>query len=340
MRYGKNPTKFARHHSNLVKLDVKTAAPLTVTTVTYVPRLADYYLEGLDILRLTLSQIRATAPEPFDLMVFDNGSCSEVVDFLVELKEKGEIQALILSPYNMKKLGAINYLFSAAQGDFIYYFDSDILHFDGWYEEAMKIMTAFPKAGMVNAAPIPSQDKEVMEATFRIADRDPELQRVQGDVFDEEILRANAIAMGTNVEPYIQKAGERFQEVFLRDGVKALPIASHSHFLMRREAAKAVVPYARDWHLKHKDKHFDMLVSEAGYMRLGTMSVHVAHLGNVLTQRWRDYAQKKGVALSGDQLLSGAPRRGVRRFLLENRFTQKLLLRLHALTFRLLYNVR
>ena len=340
MRSGKNPTKFARHHSNLVQLEVKTAAPLTIATVTFVPRLADYYLEGLDILRLTFSQIRATTPVPFDLVVFDNGSCREVVEFLVHLKEKGEIQVLILSPDNMKKLGAINYLFSAAQGDFIYYFDSDILHFDGWYEETMKIMQAFPKAGMVNAAPMPSQDREVMEATFRIADMDPEIHRVHGAVFDDETLRANAAAMDTNVDAYVRKAGERLREVFLRDGVKALPIASHSHFLMRREAAKAVVPYARDWHLEHKDKHFDMLVSEAGYMRLGTLSVHVAHLGNVLTDRWRDYAREKGVLLSENQLVPGAARRGLKRVLLESRISQKLLLRLHALTFRLLYNVR
>ena len=41
--------------------------------------------------------MRKDAGLPFDLMVFDNGSCPEVREFLVKEKEEGRIQYLILS---------------------------------------------------------------------------------------------------------------------------------------------------------------------------------------------------------------------------------------------------
>ena len=63
----------------------------------------------------------------FDFAVFDNGSCKEVVEWLVKLKNENIIQWLYLSSENMKKLGAWNVLFSAAR-DYVYYFDSDIYH--------------------------------------------------------------------------------------------------------------------------------------------------------------------------------------------------------------------
>ena len=67
--------------------------------------------------------MRKDAGLPFDLMVFDNGSCAEVRDFLVKEKEEGRIQYLILSEKNMGKGGAWNVMLAGAPGEIIAYTD-------------------------------------------------------------------------------------------------------------------------------------------------------------------------------------------------------------------------
>ncbi|MCX6071597.1 MAG: hypothetical protein NTU91_12205, partial [Chloroflexi bacterium] len=69
MRKGQNPAKFV---GQVAKPERITAAALS-----YVPSLHGYHSEGLQVLRACLSSLRASEGLPFDLMVFDNGSCEE-----------------------------------------------------------------------------------------------------------------------------------------------------------------------------------------------------------------------------------------------------------------------
>jgi len=42
---------------------------------------------SLDVLRLCLGSLLANTPRPFDLLVFDNGSCEPVVEYLKGLRD-------------------------------------------------------------------------------------------------------------------------------------------------------------------------------------------------------------------------------------------------------------
>ena len=93
MRKGQNPAK-----------SVKTVAKperMTVAVLTYLPFLSGFYEEGLDVLKVSLESMRKDAGLPFDLMVFDNGSCAEARDYLIAEKEAGRIQYLLLSEKNV-----------------------------------------------------------------------------------------------------------------------------------------------------------------------------------------------------------------------------------------------
>ncbi|HMK07562.1 MAG TPA: glycosyltransferase family A protein, partial [Anaerolineales bacterium] len=98
MRTGQNPAKFVE----------KIGRPerITVVVVSYLPFLAGYFAEGLDVLRLCLDSLRRHTAEPFDLMVFDNGSAPEVVAFLQARQAEGFIDFLVLSAVNLGKGGA------------------------------------------------------------------------------------------------------------------------------------------------------------------------------------------------------------------------------------------
>ncbi len=105
---------------------------------------------------------------PFDLMVFDNGSCPEVREYLVSEKEEGRIQYLILSEKNMGKGGAWNVMLAGAPGEIIAYTDSDVLFSPKWLSRSVEILETFPNVGMVTARPFRTPP-EFYESTLQWA---------------------------------------------------------------------------------------------------------------------------------------------------------------------------
>jgi len=87
--------------------------------------------------------MRKDAGLPFDLMVFDNGSCAEVRDFLIKEKEEGRIQYLILAEKNMGKGGAWNTMLAGAPGEIIAYTDSDVLFLPNGFRVLLKFWKHF-----------------------------------------------------------------------------------------------------------------------------------------------------------------------------------------------------
>ncbi len=145
MRKGQNPAKFAK--------TVAKPERITVAVLNYIPFLSGFYAEGLDVLKVSLQSMRVDPGLPFDLMVFDNGSCPEVRDWLISEKEAGGIQYLILSEKNLGKGGAWNIILAGAPGEIIAYSDSDILYYPGWLARSVELLETFPNVGMVTARP-------------------------------------------------------------------------------------------------------------------------------------------------------------------------------------------
>ena len=145
MRKGQNPAKFVK--------DVARPERITVALLNYIPFLSGFYAETLDVLKVCMELMRKDAGLPFDLMVFDNGSCAEVRDFLIKEKEEGRIQYLILAEKNMGKGGAWNTMLAGAPGEIIAYTDSDVLFSPKWLSRSVEILETFPNVGMVTARP-------------------------------------------------------------------------------------------------------------------------------------------------------------------------------------------
>ena len=168
MRKGQNPAKFVK--------DVAKPERITVALLNYIPFLSGFYTETLDVLKVSLESMRKDAGLPFDLMVFDNGSCAEVRDFLV--KEEGRIQYLILSEKNMGKGGAWNVMLAGAPGEIIAYTDADVLFSPNWLSRSVEILETFPNVGMVTARPFRTPP-EFYESTLKWAKENATLEEGQ-----------------------------------------------------------------------------------------------------------------------------------------------------------------
>ena len=145
MRVGQNPAKYVK--------EVAKPARITVAVLNYIPFLSGFYAEMLDVLKVCLESIRQNTDLPYDLLVFDNGSCAEVRQYLLDEHEDGRIQYLILSEKNLGKGGAWNMILAGAPGEIIAYTDSDCLFPPGWLSRSVQILETYPNVGMVTARP-------------------------------------------------------------------------------------------------------------------------------------------------------------------------------------------
>jgi len=170
MRKGQNPAKFVK--------DVARPERITVALLNYIPFLSGFYAETLDVLKVSLDSMRKDAGLPFDLMVFDNGSCKEVREYLVNEKEDGRIQYLILSEKNMGKGGAWNVMLTGAPGEIIAYTDADVLFSPKWLSRSVEILETFPHVGMVTARPFRTPP-EFYESTLKWARENAKLEEGQ-----------------------------------------------------------------------------------------------------------------------------------------------------------------
>src|SRR4030066_2596733 len=136
MRKGQNPAKFVKQ--------VPQPQRITVAVLNFVPFLSGFYAQALEVLKTCLGSSWANTDLPYDLLVFDNGSCQEAIDFLTDAQDEGKIQYLILSEKNMGKGGAWNIILSSAPGEIVAYTDNDAYFYPAWLSKSMEILEKFP----------------------------------------------------------------------------------------------------------------------------------------------------------------------------------------------------
>ncbi len=260
MRLGQNPAKFVG--------EVHKPERITVSVLTYIPFLSGYFATYLDVVKACLRSIWQNTDLPYDLMVFDNGSCKELIDFLMVAHEQGQIQYLVLSKENLGKGGAWNAIFSSAPGEIIAYSDSDALFYPGWLGKSMAILESYPKAGMVTSRPFRTRE-HLMTATIRWAEEQPGVKFEKGRFVPWETFREFDMSLGQE-EAEVRERYENTQDFRVTyRGVVAHLGASHWQFLARKDVLQQFLPFSMDRPMGQVLK-LDEGINDAGYLRLMT----------------------------------------------------------------------
>lgn len=140
-RFGINPSRGKT-------LDFE-APRVTVAVLTFVPNLSGYFQHRLEVSKLALQSILKNTEGAYELLVFDNGSCPELVQYLKQLHAEGQIDTLVLSRHNIGKLNALWRIGQLAMGELIAYTDDDVYHMPGWLEKHIEILDTYPNVGAV-----------------------------------------------------------------------------------------------------------------------------------------------------------------------------------------------
>lgn len=311
MRLGQNPAKSIE--------SVPQPHKVTAAVVVYIPFLGGYYARSLDVLKACLGSLWAHTPEPYDLLVFDNASCAEVRAYLTEAHQQGRIRYLVLSEHNVGKGGAWNMIFQGAPGEYIAYADSDILFRPGWLGESLKILQAFPEAGMVTARPMRTP-AALYSSTLEWAQSAAGVQVENGSFIPWEVYREHVLSLGTGEQQAREWYDSRTDWKITRQGTSAYIGAAHFQFTARKAALQPFLPFNMDRPMGQV-RSLDEQINAAGMLRLSTCQPLVKHLGNQIEGFDAGYAP--AIPASAARRLADLP------------LVRKSLLRLYDAIFRL-----
>ncbi len=330
-RHGKNPMHLTRR--------LAPPAPLTLATVVHVPELHGFWSGSLEVLKLCLASLRASAAPPFELLVLDNGSCAEVRTWLEERFAEREIDQLFLSRRNLGKVGAWNLLFAAAAGELVAYADSDVYFLPGWLEASRAVLDAFPEVGVVTAQAMSRDLSLCCRSTLEGAAADPATEWQEGDdLVPSHFVDSHLRGLGETPERYARRIPRRRDVRLRRGGVEAFASSAHFQFTSRRRVLRRLFPLPTSIPFGD-DNVFDERLDEAGYWRLSTVDYLVHHMGNRPLEAgvelpWLD-PSRLSVAATSALGPAPPPRRG--RRILESRPVRRILKAIHRKSYELLY---
>lgn len=276
-------------------------ARVTVAVLACVPYLEGYFKRRWDLLRLCVGSILANTYEPFDLLVFDNGSCAPVRAYLNSLLEAGRIQYLMSASENIGKIGAFKVMFPAAPGEVIAYCDDDIFFYPGWLRAHLNLLDRFPNVGAVSGSPIRDMFGHGVESNLRFAAQDPATRLLRGHTIPAEWEMDWAESYGRDLELHRQWVEQNEDIILERHGVRAYAAANHNQFVSPKPAISALLP--EDWsgRLMGQMVELDNAMDEKGYLRLSTIGRTTKHMGNMATPELVAEARGLGVNVEGVQ---------------------------------------
>ncbi len=306
-RIGINPSRNQR-------LDFKPART-TVAVLVYAPHQAGYFQNRLDVTRMTIESILSNTDEPFDLLVFDNGSCQEMVAYLQSLYERGSIDYLILSNRNIGKLNALKMIFDLAPGEIVAYTDDDVFHLPGWLSAHLEIIDTFPGVGAVTGFYIRQRVAMSSESTLAFVNQ-PGMETERGLLMPRKWEEEYIDNSGRTWEQY-QSEVEGIEDIIVKyQGLEAWVSAHHFQVVSPKavllEVLAEMMPDGWSDQIMGRMVEMDDLMDAKGYLRFCTRKQTVRLMGNAISEEVAELARKSGLkarAVSVERTSGGLMRR-------------------------------
>ncbi len=304
-RIGQNPIKSIP--------TVNKPQRITVAVLNNIPIESGYFQDVRSVLSACINSINRNSDLEYDLMVFDNGSCKAVKEFLLDLQDKGSIQYLLLSEKNLGKGGAWNIIFSSAPGEIIAFADNDVLFYPHWLSRSVQLLETFPNVGMVTARPF--RTKEVYySATLEWARKNRSVKLEKGSLIPwERFLEFNqSISIPDEEIKRLYRDTQDFRLTY--KNLSAQAGASHWQFIAYKKVLQEFLPFEMNKPMGQV-RQLDERMNNAGYLRLMVDEPLAMNMSNELPKELKGFQSQMRSRPKGfsRRILDMAP---IKKFLL------------------------
>lgn len=290
---------------------------VTVAVLVYEPDQTGYFQNRLEVTKLTLQSIIKNTEKPYELLVFDNGSCLEMTSYLRQLQSEGLIDTLVLSKHNIGKLNALWRIANLAQGSLIAYSDDDVYHLPGWMPKHLQVYENFPNVGAVTGFYIKQRvvmsSDETLTWVAAYEKQNPALVQ-RGNLIPRKWEEEYMDNSGRTEERYQSEVAGVEDIVVERQGVKARVSAHHFQVMTPKKVLLEVLSEMLEegWsdQMMGRMVEMDDRMDGKGYLRLTTYEQTMRLLGNAIDEEVKALASGQGISTTAvialqDQSKSG-----------------------------------
>ena len=334
-RLGRHPLK-----EKSIKEKVLTPNKITITTIVYIPTESGYWEHSFMNLKLFFQSLVSNTTGEYDLMVFDNGSCEKIIDYLNDLKLNGIIDFLILSKVNHRKLGALDFLLHSARGDYIAYADSDVYFLPNWIENTMRLFEVFPKAGKITSLPLAGGDTTaISEKTYNEVIVNSKVSVITGIIIPDDYIRAHCISLGKTLNDFKKTNHDRVDiQITSENNISAYISTADFQFILKKECLNDVLPLT----IHDDEDYYDPIYSPvlekrlymSGWWQLSTCDYNIHHLGNKTPNLTDELSWVKDLKVKSPNKISNG---GIKRKI-QSRIIRKVLKFLNLWIYKILYD--
>lgn len=255
----------------------KGYAPYIASSIVYLPNFEGYHEHRFEVVKTSLLTMRDNAGLDCQTMIWDNGSCQEFRDWLLNEYRPDYV---ILSANVGKSIARAGMLRMVPPSTIIGIADDDMYYYPNWFKAQVELMRAFPNVGQVSGYPVRTQMRWGNKRTLEWANK---FARVEaGRFIPEQWDRDFCTSIGRDYSFHLDYTKKDMDWLISYQGKQAYAVAHHCQFICE---AGNIAPFTIfDKSAMADEKPFDNAVDNAQLLRLTTVERYVRHIGNMLDE--------------------------------------------------------
>lgn len=252
---------------------------IVLTCVTHLPTLTGYHAGRLEVIQTSLESMRNHARIPHTLMVWDNGSCPKLREWL-QFVFKPDV--LILSE-NVGKNTARTNLFRMQRNDAVIGFsDDDMYFYPDWLRPQLELLQNFPNVACVSGYPVRTSFRWGNANTKQWAQENAKLEN--GRFLPAQWEDDFAVSIGRDIGNHRHGSLLDMDTRITYKGFQAYATSHHCQFIGHARQLHKLAVYD-NWAMG-SERGYDEALDKIG-LRLATTQRLTRHIGNVLHDELR-----------------------------------------------------
>lgn len=196
--------------------------PYVASAVVHLPNFEGYHEHRFEVVKRSLTTMRENAGLDCDILIWDNGSCQEVRDWLIN---EYEPDGLVLSPNVGLTSGRAGLLRIVPPDTIIGLADDDMYYYPDWFKASVTLMNHYPNVAQVSGWPVRTQMRWGNRSTLTWARKYAVYE--EGKFIPEQEDRDFCTSIGREWAFHLHYTKNDFDKRITYQGVQAYAVAHH-----------------------------------------------------------------------------------------------------------------